>query len=54
MFNTIIKTILAIVIAALLITTPIFFANGMPGTSWSEFWMAMIMVFVVCAIDKGD
>ena len=54
MFNTIIKTILAIFIAEFLITTPIFFVNGMPGTSWSEFLMAMIMVFAVCVIDKDD
>ena len=54
MFNTIIKTILAIFIAAFLITTPIFFVNGMPATSWSEFLMAMIMVFAVCVIDKDD
>ena len=52
MFNTIIKTILAIFIAAFLITTPIFFVNGMPGTSWGEFLMAMIMTFVVCNIDE--
>ena len=52
MFNTIIKTILAIFIAAFLITTPIFFVNGMPGTSWSEFLMAMIMALIVCNIDE--
>lgn len=54
MFSTIIKTILAIIIATLLITVPVFFAKGMSGTAWSEFWMAMIMVFVACAIDEDS
>ena len=54
MLNTVIKTIFSIVIAAFLITVPAFFIKGMTGTAWSEFLMAMIMVFAVCVIDKDD
>ena len=52
MFNTVIKTIFSIVIAAFLITVPAFFIRGMAGTAWSEFLMAMIMAFIVCNIDE--
>lgn len=52
MFNTVIKTIFSIVIAAFLITVPVFFIKGMAGTAWSEFLMAMIMTLIVCNIDE--